>query len=285
MTTRRQFAEGVGRIAVALFLTFIIVPSGYQIRLPKATPVLNHSSTQMLYSTTGNQQAVPIQGGYQTPYTTLSHGADLMYSYIESQQIHFDPTVAVRSTSLNPGQNITFVVKPSTTLTQAQLSSMYLYVFVVDPEGLVVVTSPQATTLTIGTSNGQPTYYLQANAFYSTLANGAQGGVYFEWKTPNNNLSVGTWMVYAFTLNNQNPPDAVWGATAFSVQVSAVQSIGSLPTFLAWLGSFAGIYQAETSAINSYRKVAAHRKWLWDNGLWFVAAAAVLAFLYLAYFR
>jgi len=283
LASRRQVAEGVVKVAIAFVVALTFVPGTYQLQLPLGPSVPAHSSSQQLYpANSGFGQAVQGNGGFVTPWIPLSGALDEAYSWVEAQQVHYDPPVDLQSASLNSGQNITFAVHVPSGLTQTQLSSLYIWVYVVNPEGTVAGTFPTGATVSV---SSQPNYYFQpTTGEYSPTLTGVQGGVLFTWKTPAGSSSVGSWKVYVFITNAQGQSGGVTGGTVLDVETTAPPSLGPFPALAARVALFFGAYQAMGSVAGSYRRVGPQKKkWFADNALWFVAAAALLAFVYLAY--
>jgi hypothetical protein len=278
-TTRRRLAEGTLMLVVAFLITLAAVPSTVQPCLPcLLSSPLSYSQSQPLYAAGPFQQEVPIEGGYQVPYTTPLSALDLYLSYARAQQVHYVPTVAVQSASLTSGQNITFVMRPPTNLSQTSAPNIYL--FVLDPEGAVAATSPFGASMS-GSSQTNQLYFSANGVTYAS--NNPQGGIEFTWRTPADGRSVGVWRVFAVVVGSQGGGQAV-GVAEANVQVDAPQGLGTPATLLAWAGAFVGIYQFQRWAVTSYRKsVQPRRRWLVENGLWFVAAALLIAFILLAY--
>lgn len=280
LATRKQLAEGGLKLGLAFALAMVVVPTTYQVQLPLSPGVPAYSMSEALYPASAFQQAVPIAVNVPWSYTTLANALDQYFAQALAQQKHYFPNIALQSASLNAGQNITFVVRAPSNLTQAQSGTPGLYVFVVDPEGAVVATSPSNPSMIIGSGGGgAPSYSFEGvsaltlNAIYPL-------GLKFTWGTPAGDQSVGTWRVYVFMSGGSGPAMA---AAESNVQVGQAGGLGALPGFFARVALFFGAYQAEGSIIAGYRKHADVPRWLRDNALWLVAAVALLAFLYLAY--
>ena len=263
-------------LVVAFLVALAVVPSPWQPRFPSAP--LTYAGTQPLYAAGPLQQEVPIEGGYQVPYMTPLSALDLYLSSAQAQQVQYVPSVAVQSASLTSGQNITFVMRPPANLSQTNAPN--IYVFVLDPEGAVAATSPFGASMS-GNSQTNQLYFSANGVAYAS--NNPPGGIEFTWRTPADGRSVGVWRIFAVVVGSQGGGQAV-GAAEANVQVDAPQGLGTPATLLAWAGSFVGIYQFQRWAVTSYRKsIQPRRRWLLENGLWFVAAALLIAFILLAY--
>lgn len=134
--------------------------------------------------------------------------------------------------------------------------------------------------MTIGSGGGGAPSYLFEGTPGLALNTNYPLGLRFTWATPSGDQSVGTWRLYAFMNGGSGPAVA---AAESNVLVGQAGGLGVLPGFFARVALFFGAYQAEGSIISGYRKHPNIRRWLRDNTLWFVAAAALLVFLYLAY--
>lgn len=268
----------------AFVIALLVVPTTYQLRLPLAPGVPAYSQEQVLYAAGPLQQAVPIQGSLQVPYTTLADALDQYNSYAQGQQAHYVPVIALQSASVNAGENITFVVRDPANLTKAQMGSLNLYVFMVDPAGAVAATFPYNAGMSMGTGGGGAIVYsFSANGVAYAPNTYTPEGFRFTWRTTSGDQSVGMWRVYAFM--NVGVGGGPWVAGESSVEVGQPGgSLGFIPGVLASAALFFGVYQAEGSIFASVRKHRDARRWLRNNALWFVAAAFLIAFLMLGYF-
>jgi hypothetical protein len=277
------------KVILAIIFSAVLIPSPVQSYLLVHPTTPNSSGELQLVPATAYQQVSnPYGGTGNPPVTAASHTLDLLYQYVTSLQLTFDPQVTLQSDSITSGENITFSVKAPANLLQSQSSSVYLYLFVVDPEGGIAATSPNGATVSWSSSTSQP-YSLIGNGYATINQAFFQSGLKASWHVLSNGLSRGTWKIFIVltglnTVANPQSPPPLWGISIASVEVGS-QNVNLLPIGFGFIGALLTVYQIEGAILSSYAKSRiTPRKWARDNAAWFVGVALILIYLYLVYF-
>lgn len=292
--------RNIGKGTKVLFLVLGVLVSAYVVpsAIQPLLPTLAHEQTASLQESLSPaapyQQTVPVETGSQTPPTiSLSDALGIAYAGSQSQPLDYNPVITLASGSIIAGKNISFVVQAWPGVKASELTSLALQVFVVDPEGVVMATYPSTETLYLSTySNGEYNYYFSggANGFTPISNSFSSTGILFTINSTDNELSAGTWRIYALvegiTPQSSNPTSNISGSAEQNVTVNPPVGIGFLPALVGVFSAGYTLYRVENYALVRARNLGEPRvQWLKSNATLVFAVIILAAYFYFLYYQ